>query len=86
MMYGYGAGWGWMMLMPLLWIVVIVVIVVIVWALARLVPPPGDNRYTAQRRETAQEILDRRFALGEIDAEAFTQARARLAGREPTTP
>ena len=80
MMWGYGPGWAWMMLMPLLWLVLIAVIV---WAVIRLVRPPGDGERGRQHRETPQEILDRRFASGEIDAEAYRQARAHLAGREP---
>jgi putative membrane protein len=79
MMYGWGVGWGWMMLMPLLWIALLAVIV---WAVVRLVQRPAD-RAVQPRRETPQEILDRRYACGEIDADTYTQARARLAGREP---
>lgn len=81
MMYGYGPGWPLMMfLMLLLWIALIAVIV---WAVTRLVRRPGDGERDRQGRETPQEILDRRFALGEIDADEYRQARAHLAGREP---
>ncbi|AXY49205.1 SHOCT domain-containing protein [Rhodococcus ruber] len=83
MMYGNGVGWGWMMLMPLLWIVLIGVIV---WAVVSLTRRPTDRtadpRHRAAPRETPREILDRRFASGEIDAEAYTQARAHLADRD----
>jgi putative membrane protein len=88
MMYG-GGGWGWMMLMPLLWVALLAVIV---WAVVRLAQPggrsggPGGYDYDRSRRETPQEILDRRFASGEIDADAYTQARARLAGRNVDAP
>lgn len=75
----YGSGWAWMMLMPLVWLALIAVMV---WAVVRLVQRPGDGAHDPQRRETPQEILDRRFALGEIDADAYTQARAHLADRE----
>ncbi|MEU5531096.1 SHOCT domain-containing protein [Micromonospora chersina] len=78
MMYGYGSGWIWMTLMPVVWIALIAVIV---WAVARLVHRPADQG--RQVRETPQEILDRRFALGEIDAEEHGRARAHLAGRHP---
>ncbi|MFG2109670.1 SHOCT domain-containing protein [Micromonospora chersina] len=78
MMYGYGSGWIWMTLMPVVWIALIAVIV---WAVARLVARPADHG--RQVRETPQEILDRRFALGEIDAEEHERARAHLAGRQP---
>ncbi len=83
MMWGYGPGWGWMMLMPLLWIVLLGVIA---WAVVRLVQRPGDHGRDQQRRETPQEILDRRYASGEIDTDTYTQTRAHLAGREPKSP
>jgi putative membrane protein len=79
MMYGNGFGWGWMMLMPLLWIVLIGVIV---WAAVMVARRPADRPAEQPRRE----ILDRRFASGEIDADAYTQARACLAGREAASP
>ena len=77
-MYGHGPGWPWMLLMMLLWIALIAVII---WAVIRLVQRSGEHG--RQGRETPQEILDRRFALGEIDADEYRQARAHLAGREP---
>lgn len=77
MMYGSWGGWGWMMLMPLVWIALIGVIV---WAAVRVIQR-GD-RATPPARETPQEILDRRLASGEIDPDAYTKARAVLAGRD----
>src|SRR6266542_4327210 len=83
-MYGYGAGWGWMMLMQLVWIALLGVII---WAVVRLVQRPADREHgTGARRETPQEILDRRYASGEIDTDTYTQARAHLAGRQPSAP
>lgn len=81
MMYG---GWGWMAVMPLLWIALVFLIV---WAVAALAQPgrrtisPPD--YGRSWQETPQEILDRRFASGEVDADAYVQARDQLAGRRP---
>lgn len=80
MMYGWN--WGSMMLMSLLWIGALGVVI---WAVVRLVQRPGEQ-VTSPRRETPQEILDRRYASGEIDADAYAEARARLAGREPSAP
>lgn len=77
-MYGYGTGWGWMMFMPLLWIVLIGLIA---WAVVVLAQRSGQGQQQSQVGETPQEILDRRFARGEIDADAYEQARATLAGR-----
>ena len=82
MMYGYGGGW-WMALMPVLWIALIALIV---WAVVRLFRPTEGASRAEPRRETPLEILDRRYAQGEIDDAAYTSARARLTGREPSTP
>lgn len=80
MMYG-GYGWGWMMLMPLIWVVLIAAIV---WAVAQL-GHPGQGS-TDHRRESTQEILDRRLASGEIDVDAYRRIRDELAGRESRSP
>lgn len=79
----YGLGSAWMMLMPLLWIALLGVVI---WAAVRLTQGPARgsaSRETEppQRRETPLEILDRRFASGEIDAAAYDEARTRLSGR-----
>lgn len=87
MMYdGTGWGWGWsaMMLMPLLWITLLGVII---WAVVQLTQhrnqQQGSGQPPAAPRESPQEILDRRFASGDIDAQAYTRAREQLAGRDP---
>jgi putative membrane protein len=83
-MHWNGGGWAWMPFMPLLWIALIGLIV---WAAVRLTQHPAgrdngrDRRETP--RETPEEILDRRYAAGEIDAEAYTAARQRLAAHRP---
>lgn len=83
MMCGYG-GWAWMAFMPLLWIVLIGAVV---WAVVRLTRRPSgleDGHDRGQgSRETPEEILDRRYASGEIDVDAYTEARARLAAHRP---
>ncbi len=84
MMWGYGPGAGWMLLMPLLWVGLLGGIV---WAVVRLARSPGERSaergQVPPRRESPQEILDRRLALGEIDVDAYTQLRARLTGQVP---
>lgn len=71
---GMGAG-GWV-LMSLLWVVLIAVVV---WAVASLLRR-GDDRPRASLNlaERPEEILDRRFAAGEIDAAAYDAQRAKL--------
>lgn len=84
MMYWDG-GWAWMAFMPLLWIVLIGLVV---WAVIRLAHREAggeDSRRSGwPHRETPEEILDRRFASGEIDAETYTEARQKLAGHRPS--
>lgn len=80
MMWGYGSGWAWMMIvMPIVWIGLLAVVA---WAVVRVVRPHSDG-YGRAHWESPQEILDRRFASGEIDADTYTRMRAHFAGREP---
>ncbi|MFE9558211.1 SHOCT domain-containing protein [Streptomyces sp. NPDC006692] len=85
-MYWYG-GWAWMTFMPLLWIALIVLAV---WAVIRLTHATtggashrGHGWASGEPRETPEEILDRRYASGEIDTDAYTEARERLAAHRP---
>jgi len=67
---GYGA-WT---LMGLFWLVLLGVII---WAVVRLLP---DRRGGGRRDvETPEEILDRRFARGEVDVETYRTQRQALA-------
>ncbi|MFI2184422.1 SHOCT domain-containing protein [Streptomyces sioyaensis] len=83
-MYWDGGGWAWMAFMPLLWIALIGLVV---WVVVRLTQHPAgrdtDHERGQPRQETPEEILDRRFASGEIDADAYTEAREHLAAHRP---
>lgn len=70
------AGWAWMGLMPLLWIALIALIV---WAVVKLTQGPGK---APRGTESAGEILDRRYAHGEIDSDTYRQMREHLSGRK----
>ena len=80
MMWGYDWGWGaWLvmsMMMVLFWGLVIAGIVVLVRYLAggRQGGPPAVDRGQA----SAEELLDERFARGEIDADDYTSRRQAL--------
>ncbi|MFZ2625737.1 putative membrane protein [Raineyella antarctica] len=80
-MMGYGGwggmGWGAMIGMVLVWIVLIALIA---WAVTRLLPARRVEGGSPQPpQETPEEILDRRFARGEIDLETYQAQRAALA-------
>ena len=75
MMGGYGGGMGpvgWVF-MGLFWVVLFGFIA---WALVRLLP--SGHGAPGRDHESPEEILDRRFARGEIDLETYQAQRAAL--------
>ncbi|MGC1214810.1 MAG: hypothetical protein WA890_26575 [Micromonospora sp.] len=72
--YGWGMGLGGWIFMALFWIVLLGLIV---WGVGVLLPRARSGE--GGRRERPEEILDRRFALGEIDIEQYRRAREDLA-------
>ncbi|MGW2749089.1 SHOCT domain-containing protein [Streptomyces sp. NPDC001450] len=85
--YWHGGGWAWMAFMPIVWIVLLGLVV---WAVVRLTQHStgrdSGQSPGRQPRDTPEEILDRRFASGEIDADTYTEARERLAAHRPKPP
>jgi putative membrane protein len=76
--FGWNAGFG-MLMMVVIWGGLIALGV---WTVARITrgqegPPIG---------ESPRQILDRRFASGEIDTEHYADARRILEGRGAVTP
>ena len=71
--YGGGMGFGAWMFMGLFWLVLIGLIV---WAVVRLLPVRVDGG--GREVESPEEILDRRFARGEVEMEAYQAQRAVL--------
>jgi len=80
MMWGYGWSWPmglWMVIGSLFWLAVLGVVI---WALVRLLSHHTETHATSPmgRTPTALDILQQRFARGEIDATTFEQMRERL--------
>lgn len=74
-----GMNGGWWILMIVFWVVLIAAIV---WAGAQLFAPPGAVDHSGRAGERPGEILERRLASGEIDAETYDALREKLrAGR-----
>jgi putative membrane protein len=72
--YGWGMGFAGWVFMGLFWVVVIGLVV---WAVLALLPSGRGGALPG--RETPEEILARRFAAGELDAEQYRRAREELA-------
>jgi putative membrane protein len=72
--YGWGMGPAGWIFMSLFWIALIGLVV---WAAVELLPGTRAAR-GHDRPEGPEEILDRRFALGELDAEQYRRARQEL--------
>jgi putative membrane protein len=64
-------------------VILVVVIAAVAFALTRT-HSPSLATFPAMR-ETPLQLLDRRFAAGEIDAEEYKRARDLLAGGGPKT-
>jgi putative membrane protein len=83
MMWGYGFSWGGMVVMMVgatLWIALIVVLIwaLIRWLDRRITSPMSTHTSTPSTGPSALEILNQRYARGEIDTSTFEQMRERL--------
>jgi putative membrane protein len=69
-----GPGW-WIVFVPLFWIVVLGSLVWLLRSRGGWGPPRGDSH-----RETALEVLDGRYARGEVDDDEYRKRRSVLSG------
>jgi putative membrane protein len=72
--YGYGMAGGSWILMGLFWVVLLALVL---WAVVKLLPRSQGAVRPAEG--TPEEILDRRFASGELDVDTYQQQRNALA-------
>jgi putative membrane protein len=78
--YGYGMGAGGWIAMTIFWVALITLII---WTLSRALPGGtswGRDFTPPQERgaDSAEDILDRRFAAGDLDEETYRSMRATL--------
>ena len=73
-----GWGWGGMWLGPLFMIALLALLVAAIVALVRWI---GGSSGMERRVRTAREILDERYARGEIDREEYQRRRNDIAGK-----
>ena len=75
-MWGNGMGWGGWLLMT---VTAVVFWAVVVFGIVALFRGTGGGRpRTGGRERDAQQILDERFARGEIDAEEYRSRQSQL--------
>ena len=72
--YGGGMGVAGWLFMGLFWVALLALIL---WLVVRLLP--SRDRSAVDGQDSPEEILDRRFARGEIDEQTYTAQRAALA-------
>lgn len=85
MMGWYGSGWGGMgafmwVFMAMFWVGLIVLIV---WLVSRLLPGSGRGDAASSgpgpgQLESPEQVLDRLFAMGEIDEQTYRARRTAL--------
>lgn len=81
--YGYGMGAvGWIAV-TIFWVGLITLVI---WVIARVLPTGGDStpRQGGLPVESAEDILDRRFAAGEVDEETYRSMLATLRSSRTT--
>lgn len=80
MMWGYGYGWPmlWMVFWNLIWLVLLGLLIwgVVRWLGERTFRPAGHDSISPPR--SALDILQERYARGEIDETTFERMRERL--------
>lgn len=74
-MWQHGVGMGGMWIG---WIVGLVVLIVIIWMIASIAGRSPSGSEHGSGEDSAQEILDRRYARGEIDDEQYRRMREQL--------
>lgn len=77
-MHDWGFGWGGMWLGPIIMLAVLALLVAGIISLVRWMG--GDRGPSDQANRSARDILDERYARGEIDREEYLRRRDDLAG------
>ena len=73
-----GMGWGGWLVMTIVLILLVTLVVLAFLALFRATAAPGGRAELRRGRSSADELLDERFARGEIDEEEYRRRRDAL--------
>lgn len=69
--WGHMGGWGWGMAL-FGWVFMVLVVALVVWAIWS---SPGRSETPGRRRRGALDVLDERYARGEIERDEYLQRR-----------
>jgi putative membrane protein len=75
---GMMGGLGWMWLMPVFWLIVPVLIIWAIVALVRGTSRSGSSASGSSHAESALEVLNKRYARGEINKEEYEEKKKDL--------
>ena len=87
--YGYGPGWGMMgdwggygggPIHVIVWIVIIVAIVAFCVWMMRSMCMPGMHHHLPPRRSSGLDVLEERYARGEINRDEYLQKKKDIGG------
>ncbi|MGK7395643.1 MAG: SHOCT domain-containing protein [Candidatus Cyclobacteriaceae bacterium M3_2C_046] len=66
--FGMGAGWIW-------WLLILVIIILVIWLVMR---SSNSNSRNAPQKESAREVLEKKYANGEISTEEYRERKREL--------
>jgi len=72
--HGYFHGWG----MTFGWLIGLAFLVLVIWLVARLAARP--NNFTPHATKSALDILNERYARGEIGTEEYKEKKKEILG------
>jgi putative membrane protein len=86
--YGYGPGWGMMggwggygygVIHMVVWVIILIAIIALAVWLARSLITPGMH-HVPPRRSSGLDVLEERYARGEIDRDEYLQKKKDIGG------
>lgn len=89
--YGYGPGWGMMgaaggygygygLIHMIIWVIILIAIVALVVWLLRSVAGPEAHHQPPPRRSAGLDVLEERYARGEINRDEYLQKKKDIEG------
>jgi len=80
MMGGWGYGYGYGPVHMIVWIVIIIAIIALCAWMMRSMCMPGMHRNLPPRRSTGLDVLEERYARGEINRDEYLQKKKDIEG------